>query len=135
MTEATAISVHPIFAWVLAIGLVMFLVSGYYKKSTTEFAEATKIRRQSKRAQRRGRIEALEEDNKWSIDRIEELMKDTRERDRLAEEHSRWDHEMIMALIRLDPTIKVKDPPPLVPTKSAVTFVKPPGKETENAST
>ena len=129
MTEATAISVHPIFAWVLAIGLVMFLVSGYYKKSITEFVEAKSISRQSKRQQRKGRIESLEEDNKWSIDRIEELMKDTRERDRLAEEHSRWDHEMIMALIRLDPSIQIVDPPPLVPAKSAVNFVKPPGKE------
>lgn len=107
----------------------MFLVASYYKKGTTEFVEANRIRRQSRRQQRKGRIESLEEDNKWSIDRIEELMKDTRERDRLAEEHSRWDHEMIMTLIRLDPRINIKDPPPLVPTKSAVKFVKPPRKE------
>ena len=107
----------------------MFLVSGYYKKSITEFVEAKSISRQSKRQQRKGRIESLEEDNKWSIDRIEELMKDTRERDRLAEEHSRWDHEMIMELIRLNPKIEIKDPPPLIPRRSAVTFVKPPRKE------
>lgn len=132
MNEVNAISVHPIFAWILAIGLVVLLVTRYYKDTTTEFTEASRIRRQSRRMQRKGRIESLEDDNKWSIARIEELMRDTRERDRLAEEHSRWDHDIIMKLIRLDPSIEIADPPPLVPPKSAVNFIKPPGKDARN---
>ena len=126
MTEEVVTSIHPFFLWLLGVAAVVYFLAKYYNNSAAEFTKASSERRRAKRFKRLGRISALEEDNEWAIARIQELMVDSRERDRLAEDHSRWDHDVIMRLIRLDPDIELPDPPPLVPPKTMVKFIEPP---------
>ena len=104
------------FAWIIAVFGAIFLISQMVKKTGNEVDDMFNGFRRSSSTRKKSRLSEMKSDLDYVIEEVAQLKEGIRLRDRLAETHSRWDHQLIMTALRLDPTIEISDPPPLVPT-------------------
>lgn len=131
----TEIIIDPRLLWVVGVITGLIVILRLANSGSQEIDKLAHYIQDSTKKVRNARQAALEKEVEWCKNRIMELIDNIYERDRLVEEHSRWDHKMIMTLIRMDPNLELEDPPTLVP-ESRITFIEPPsvGKDKENAS-
>lgn len=128
------VTVDPTFLWILGLLAALLIALRLLNSGSEEFNKIRMALSRSQKQIKSSQIATMKEELRWAIARIQELMENSQERDRLAERHSRWDHEMIMRLIKaegVDATIP--DPPPLVPT-AKVRNIKPPRQKEEKSA-
>lgn len=102
-------------AWLVGIFAAILIIVTLLKRINTGVDEIVTDTNRSHRHRKLSRIEQQESDIRFLMSEVSNLKEGMRLRDRLTEVHSRWDHQMIMLLIKLDPSIEIDEPPSLVP--------------------